>query len=257
MEPDDTAAPSNPESGTLKIVIAGGSGFLGRPLAERLASEGHRVVVLGRHRPSTLSAALRFVEWPASGDAGSWIAEVGDADAVVNLAGESIAGRRWSAAHKARILDSRINATRALARAISGSAQPPAVFISGSAVGYYGPLGDDVATEEQPAGSDFLAGVCVQWEAEAARAATSRTRVACVRTGIVLERDGATTVKVMADASSRIGNAAFQLGATYRVTGFVGQRATHSGALDGYRIWVRDPADVNVVTAATVSPAAV
>ena len=70
----------------------------------------------------------------------------------------------------------------------------------------------------------------------------------------VLERDGAAAVKVMADASSRIGNAAFQLGATYRVTGFVGQRATRSGALDGYRIWVRDPADVIVVTAATASP---
>ena len=70
----------------------------------------------------------------------------------------------------------------------------------------------------------------------------------------VLERDGATAVKVMADASSRIGNAAFQLGATYRVTGFVGQRATRSGALDGYRVWVRDPADVIVVTAATASP---
>ena len=70
----------------------------------------------------------------------------------------------------------------------------------------------------------------------------------------VLERDGATAVKVMADASSRIGNAAFQLGATYRITGFVGQRATRSGALDGYRVWVRDPADVIVVTAATASP---
>jgi len=174
----------------LKIVIAGGSGFLGRPLAERLAAEGHRVVVLGRHQPSTPSAALRFVEWTASADAGPWIAEVADADAVVNLAGESIAGRRWSAAHKTRILDSRINATRALAGAISRSPRPPSVFVSGSAVGYYGPLGDEVVTEEQPAGSDFLAGVCVQWEAEAARAATSRTRVACVRTGIVLERDG-------------------------------------------------------------------
>jgi uncharacterized protein (TIGR01777 family) len=174
----------------LKIVIAGGSGFLGRALAERLAAEGHRVVILGRHRPSTPNAALRFVEWSADGQAGAWSAEVADADAVINLAGESIAGKRWSPTHKARIADSRINATRALAAAIGRAAKPPAVFVSGSAVGYYGPLGEEIVTEEQPQGSDFLASVCVQWEAEAARAATSRTRVACVRTGLVLERSG-------------------------------------------------------------------
>ena len=78
----------------------------------------------------------------------------------------------------------------ALVEAMQNAARPPSVFISGSAVGYYGPLGDEVVTEEQPPGSDFLAGVCVRWEAEAARAASSRTRVVCVRTGIVLERDG-------------------------------------------------------------------
>jgi uncharacterized protein (TIGR01777 family) len=174
----------------LKIVIAGGSGFLGRPLAERLASEGHRVVVLGRRPPAVPTAALRFVEWSADGSTEAWAAEIEDADAVVNLTGESIAGKRWSAAHKARILDSRVNATRALVEAIGRAAKPPAVFVSGSAVGYYGPLGDDIATEDRTAGSDFLASVCVQWEAEAARAASARTRLACVRTGLVLDRDG-------------------------------------------------------------------
>ena len=109
--------------------------------------------------------------------------------AVVNLAGEPIAARRWSDGHKARILDSRLQVTRTIVNAIRDAASPPAVFISGSAVGYYGPLRDEIVTEDAPPGSDFLASVCAQWEAEAMRAA-GRARVVCVRTGLALERDG-------------------------------------------------------------------
>ena len=127
--------------------------------------------------------------WDPNGEIGPWAAEIDGAGAVVNLAGESIAGQ-WTAAQKQRILDSRVHATRSLAAAIRGAAAPPPVFVSGSAVGYYGPLGDEIATEETPAGSDFLARVCGQWEKEAMRAASDRTRVACIRTGIVLEKDG-------------------------------------------------------------------
>jgi uncharacterized protein (TIGR01777 family) len=108
----------------------------------------------------------------------------------VNLAGESIAAKRWTAAQKQKILDTRVQATRSLVSAIRGATAPPPVLISGSAVGYYGPLGDEVVTEDTPPGSDFLARVCVTWEEEARRAATARTRVVCVRTGIVLEKDG-------------------------------------------------------------------
>ena len=88
------------------------------------------------------------------------------------------------------MLDSRVQATRSLATAIRRATTPPPVFVSGSAVGYYGPRGDEVVAEDAPAGSDFLAQVCVQWEAEAARAASDRTRVVMIRTGLVLERDG-------------------------------------------------------------------
>ena len=181
----------------MKIVIAGGTGFLGRPLTVSLLKEGHEVVVLTRGstslpRPPTtaIAAGARPVVWDPSGDLGPWAAEVSGAHAVVNLAGESIAGRRWTAAHKQRILDSRLRATRSLVAAVRAAATPPTVFVSGSAVGYYGPLASDPATEEQPAGSDFLADVCVQWEHEAQRAAGDRTRVARIRTGIVLEKDG-------------------------------------------------------------------
>jgi uncharacterized protein (TIGR01777 family) len=174
----------------MNIVIAGGSGFLGRPLAAALAGDGHTIVVLtrgtGAQRGHTRS---RSVAWTPNGAIGSWAAEIDGAGAVVNLAGESIAATRWTAEQKQRILDSRLEATRSLVAAIRSAAAPPSVFVSGSAVGYYGPLGDEVATEETPAGSDFLARVCQQWEAEAMRAA-DRTRVVCVRTGIVLEKDG-------------------------------------------------------------------
>jgi len=155
----------------MKIVISGGTGFLGRPLADALAADGHAVVVLPR-------------------DQKSWRAHVDGAGAVVNLAGEPIAAKRWTDKHKRRIVDSRVRATRALADAVRTAASPPSVFVSGSAVGYYGPLGDEVATEDTPAGSDFLARTCVQWEAEAQKAASSATRIVCMRTGLVLEKDG-------------------------------------------------------------------
>jgi uncharacterized protein (TIGR01777 family) len=151
----------------MRVAIAGGTGFLGRPLGRSLHADGHEVVVLPRGSTSAVDGA----------------------DAVVNLAGESIAGKRWTGAQKRRILESRVHTTRALADAILAAHSPPSVFVSGSAVGYYGPLGDEIATEDTAAGSDFLAHVCVEWEKEATRA-RDRTRVVCVRTGLVLERDG-------------------------------------------------------------------
>jgi uncharacterized protein (TIGR01777 family) len=175
----------------MKIVIAGGRGFLGRPLAAALARDGHDVVTLTRGTtPERGDSRSRAVPWTPNGDAGSWATEIDGAGAVVNLAGESIAARRWTDAQKHRILDSRVQATRSLVAAIQHATTPPPVFVSGSAVGYYGPLGDEIATEDTPPGSDFLARVCVQWEAEAARAASDRTRVVCIRTGLTLEKDG-------------------------------------------------------------------
>jgi uncharacterized protein (TIGR01777 family) len=114
---------------------------------------------------------------------------VDGADAVVNLAGESIASGRWTAARKERIRDTRIRATRSLVAAIERASRRPTAFISGSAIGYYGPHGDEPVTEQTPAGNDFLATVCRAWEAEALRAATA-TRLVLLRTGIVLERVG-------------------------------------------------------------------
>jgi uncharacterized protein (TIGR01777 family) len=168
----------------MRIVVAGGTGFLGRPLVARLVAAGHDVRVLSR-RP----AAPRELGWSPDGSTGPWKAEVDGADAVVNLAGESIAGGRWTAARKARIRESRIQATRSLVRAIAEAQRPPAVLLSGSAIGYYGVRGDEPLTEQAAPGTDFLASVCRAWEAEALRA-QDRSRVVLLRTGIALAKDG-------------------------------------------------------------------
>jgi uncharacterized protein (TIGR01777 family) len=176
----------------MKVIIAGGTGFLGQPLASSFAADGHDVVTLSRSGAATggrRSEQLRSVAWTPDGNVGPWAQEIDGAGAVINLAGESIAGHRWTTAQKQRIADSRTNATGSLVAAIKVASAPPPVFVSGSAVGYYGPRADEVVTEETPPGRDFLAEVCKRWEAAAA-AASPRTRVLYLRTGIVLERDG-------------------------------------------------------------------
>jgi len=145
--------------------------------------------VLTRDSRDRGGSKISHVTWTPNGQTGAWASAVDGAGAVVNLAGESIAAKRWSAAQKQRILDSRVQATRSLATAIREVASPPPVLISGSAVGYYGPLGDQPVAEDTGPGSDFLARVCVEWEREAAQAG-DRTRVVTVRTGVVLEKDG-------------------------------------------------------------------
>lgn len=174
----------------MKIVIAGGTGFLGRPLCAALAGDGHEVVVLTRNGQTRTAGGTRAVAWELDRALSPWAAELDGAGAVINLAGEPIAGHRWSAAQKRRIEDSRVTATRRLATAITEAAAPPPVFISGSAVGFYGACGSEVVTEDTGAGHDFLAGVCRRWEGQAVAASSARTRVVCLRTGLVLAPDG-------------------------------------------------------------------
>jgi uncharacterized protein (TIGR01777 family) len=169
----------------MQIVVAGGSGFLGSALVASWRSEGHQVTVLTRQPRGDDQLAWS----PGTSGDGSWTRAVGAADAVINLAGESIAGRRWTTARKAAIRDSRVRATRALAAAITMAPQPPSVFISASGVGVYGPRGDEPVTEDTPPGFDFLASVCRDWESEAL-VASSSTRVVLLRTGLVLSKKG-------------------------------------------------------------------
>jgi uncharacterized protein len=180
----------------MKVVIAGGTGFLGSPLSWAWAEESHDVRVLTRslppghaqHESGTGKPGITRVGWAADGTSGQLAPEIAGAAAVINLAGESISGPRWTAARKQALRDSRILATRSLAIAIAESAEPPPAFISGSAVGYYGDRGAEPLTENSSAGTDFLARLCVDWEAEAQRAARTGVRIVTLRTGLVLEK---------------------------------------------------------------------
>jgi uncharacterized protein (TIGR01777 family) len=175
----------------MKIVIAGGSGFLGSALTRELTRNDHEVVVLTRQDPRKFPAHPRtaHVTWMPNGQSGPWAAALADADIAINLAGESIAAKRWSAAQKQKLRDSRLLATRSLTTAIREAPRPPRALVSGSAVGYYGNRGDETLTESSPPGDDFLAGVARDWEAAADEVA-HLTRVTLIRTGIVLDRTG-------------------------------------------------------------------
>ena len=189
----------------MKIVIAGGTGFLGGPLAEMYAEDGNEVHVLTRslgtgetrHDPGTGMPGITRVGWTPDGSSGPWAPSVDGADAVINLSGESLAAARWNTQTKARVRDSRVLATRSLGAAIAAAQTPPAVFISGSAVGYYGHTDNRPVTESDPPGRDFLAQLCVEWEQEGRKAARTGTRVVLLRTGIVLERSGGALTEMM------------------------------------------------------------
>jgi uncharacterized protein (TIGR01777 family) len=181
----------------MKIVIAGGSGFLGKRLTEALAARGHEPVVLTR-RPhltpawefNTEPGRVRVAAWTPDGGVAGWASVMEGADAVVNLAGESIGDRRWTATRKKTIRDSRLIATRSLVAAMGAATRPPRLLVSMSAVGYYGTeRADQILAEDAEPGSDFLAELCVEWEREALRAAPT-ARVILLRTGLVLSDDG-------------------------------------------------------------------
>ena len=176
----------------MRIVVTGGTGFLGRALIQRLQAEHEPIVFTRRPRSDSTRVArsghAAEVQWSPDATDGTWIETVHTAHAVVNLAGEPIAAGRWTIARKKAIHDSRIAATHAIVEAIRTAPTPP-ILINGSAVGIYGDRGDEALTEASSLGSDFLASVCRDWEAEAMKAA-DRTRVVSVRTGFVISKDG-------------------------------------------------------------------
>lgn len=178
----------------LTVILAGGSGFLGGKLRTQLERDGHRVVNLTRSPRPDLPGD---VAWQPDGTAGQLSVHLEGADAVVNLAGENIAGTFWSEARKAQLRNSRLLATRTLVRAIAVCERPPKALISASAVGYYGPHGDEPVTERTLPGSGFLAALCVEWEQEARAGASAKTRLAIVRSGVVLGADGGALKKMI------------------------------------------------------------
>ncbi len=179
----------------MRIALTGATGFLGAPLVARLIEDGHDLVLFTRRTANIVLPRTQCVTWSPA-DLDTAVRVIDRTDAVINLAGEPMDGRRWSPDQKARIRESRLQVTHAIAHAIGAAARPPALLISASAVGYYGPHGDEVITEAAPAGSDFVASLCVQWEAEA-QAAPAGTRVVLLRSGLVIEKDGGALARML------------------------------------------------------------
>lgn len=174
---------------SLTVLIAGGSGTIGRSLTSELSASGHKVYTLSR----TPGDKNTFVWNPGVAwlDLDDIASEIGQPiDIVVNLAGATISKMPWTKKTKQEILDSRINATRTIVEAINSSKKAPQTLINGSAVGFYGDRGDELLTEKSQAGSGFLADVVTAWEKEATQTSAS-TRVVYARTGLVLGKSGA------------------------------------------------------------------
>jgi uncharacterized protein (TIGR01777 family) len=174
----------------MRVLVTGGTGFIGRALCARLAEGGHEAVVLSRSADATVPGAARVVTGLQGLDAR-------DFDAAINLAGASIADARWTEARKKLLLDSRVDTTAALVNWMAGSGRPPGVLLSASAVGYYGEQGDKIVTEDTSPVRGFTHDLCAAWEAEARKAEALGTRVCLVRTGVVLDRDGGALAKML------------------------------------------------------------
>jgi uncharacterized protein (TIGR01777 family) len=181
----------------MKILITGSTGLVGTALVRALTRDGHTVCRLVRPE-SVVKGEMNegfSVAWnPETGELGG--AAVG-ADAVVNLAGASIADGRWSAGRKAVLRSSRVDTTRALVDALAKMNAKPAVLVSASAIGYYGDRGDELLTEESAAGTDFLSDLAREWEAEALKAEGLGIRVVLPRFGIILARQGGALPQMM------------------------------------------------------------
>ncbi len=173
----------------MRILITGGSGLIGRHLARSLHERGHQAVILSRHADVVRRDPTMWPFQVIPGDPtvpGHWQAEVDGCDAIVNLAGHNIFAGRWSPEIKQKIRDSRVYGAQHIVAAIKQASRRPKVLVHGSAVGYYGPQGDEELDESSPSGTDFLAVVCREGEEASEAVESMGVRRAIVRTGIVL-----------------------------------------------------------------------
>jgi uncharacterized protein len=178
----------------MRVFLTGGTGMIGSRLVPQLRKRGDSVVLLTR-RPEAVKGVFADCTVVA-GDpmkAGPWMDAVADCEAVINLAGENLFARRWNEAFKKTLIDSRVQSTgnvvQALARNPRTAAGQPKLLINGSAIGYYGPCGDEELSETSPPGNDFQARLCQEWEQAAHGAEAHGVRVAIIRTGVVLGKD--------------------------------------------------------------------
>jgi len=177
----------------VKVAITGSSGLIGTALHRRLEAGGHQVLAVVRRPVEGGEPALRWD--PDTGTIDG--AGLEGVDAVVHLAGAGIGDERWTDERKRVVTESRTRSTELLATTLAGLDAKPSVLVSGSAIGYYGDRGDEVLTEQSAPGDDFLARLCVAWEAAATPAADAGIRLATIRTGLVLTPDGGALPKLL------------------------------------------------------------
>jgi conserved hypothetical protein TIGR01777 len=178
----------------MKILVTGGTGLIGRHLIARLLELGHSIIVVTRSPEKArqfLSSDVEF--WKGLNERKT----LDGIDAVINLAGEPIADKRWTQEQKRRLCNSRWQMTQQLVDLFAASSQPPGVFISGSAAGYYGDLGEVVVTEDEPPHNEFTHKLCARWEQIACGAQSETTRVCLLRTGVVLAPKGGILAKMV------------------------------------------------------------
>jgi uncharacterized protein len=187
----------------MNITLTGATGFIGRTLVTELLAAGNTVRILSRAGKNPFGPQVRVSSWdPAAAEPPGESLE--GAEVIIHLAGEPVA-QRWTPEVKRRIRDSRVNSTRHLVHALSTISRRPAALICGSATGIYGSRGDEMLTEASKPGSGFLAELCVEWEKEAELARSLGMRVACVRTGIVLGRNGGALAKMLPPFKAFVG----------------------------------------------------
>jgi uncharacterized protein (TIGR01777 family) len=175
----------------MRVVITGGSGLIGSALARHLGAAGYDAVILSRNpeKVGPLPSGVRAAGWDGLSARG-WADLLDEETSIVHLAGEGIADGRWTAERKRRIRESRMRSGGAVMEALRQVAGKPRALLQGSAVGYYGPRGDDEILEGQPPGHGFLPDVCMEWEASTAEAESLGVRRVVLRTGVVLAREG-------------------------------------------------------------------
>jgi uncharacterized protein len=173
----------------MKVAVSGAGGLVGSALVTFLATNGHTVRRMTRSQPSDIAwnSETRTIDTAA----------LEGLDAVVHLAGESIAAGRWTAAKKARIRGSRVNGTRLLAETLASLADPPKALVCASAIGYYGDRADEVLREDASSGTNFLADICREWEAGAQPAVARGIRVVNLRFGVILSANGGALAKML------------------------------------------------------------
>jgi uncharacterized protein (TIGR01777 family) len=187
----------------MRIFITGGTGLVGRRLVRRLQERGDQPLILTRRAAAArelFGAKAELVE----GDpmrAGDWMNAIGDCDAVIHLAGENIFSHRWNTSFKKQLRDSRILSTQNIVEALRRKPRRadgrPKTLVNASAIGFYGPRGDEELDEDSSPGSDFLAQLCIEWEQAARAAESSGVRVAMIRVGVVLDKEGGALAKLL------------------------------------------------------------